>query len=81
VGAAPGASPAYPVTVICWAGGGRELVGLAADAALEVVPIDVSTVVSVEGGVAAGEARVGERVVRVLDLAALGRGDGGGAGA
>jgi chemotaxis signal transduction protein len=82
VGAAPGASPAYPVTVICWAGGdAREVVGLAADAALEVVPIDVAAVVSVEGGVAAGEARVGERVVRVLDLAVLGRGDGGGAGA
>jgi len=79
VGAAPGASPAYPVTVICWAGGGRELVGLAADAALEVVPIDLAAVVSVEGGVTAGEARLGERVVRVLDLAALG-GDGGGGG-
>jgi len=81
VGAAPGANPVYPVTVICWAGGddARELVGLAADAALEVVGLDPASVVSVEGGLTAGEARVGERVVRVLDLVALADGSAGGA--
>lgn len=74
VGAAPGANPTYPVTVIAWAGPekSRELVGLAADAALEVIPLDVSTVVSVEGGALAGEAPVGEEVVRVLNMVALG---------
>ena len=80
VGAAPGANPAYPVTLVCWAGDGRretvdsqELVGLAADAALEVVGLDPDAVVAVDGGVTAGEARVGDDVVRVLDLGALSR--------
>lgn len=80
VGAAPGASPAYPVTLVCWAGSGRretadvrELVGLAADAALEVVGLEPDAVVAVDGGVTAGEARVGDDVVRVLDLGALSR--------
>jgi chemotaxis signal transduction protein len=79
VGAAPGANPAYPVTIIAWAGpdDARELVGLNADSALEVVPLDADAVVMVEGGVAAGEARLGERVVRVLDLVALGSDAGG----
>ncbi|HMB52401.1 MAG TPA: chemotaxis protein CheW [Thermoanaerobaculia bacterium] len=74
VGAAPGASPAYPITVIAWAGRAesRELIGLSADAALEVVPIDLAGVVSVEAGPVAGEAQVGDEVVRVLDLVALG---------
>lgn len=80
VGAAPGANPAYPVTVICWAGGhgdARELVGLAADTAVEVVPVNPADVVAVEGGFTSGEVRVGEQVVRVLDLVALARKDGG----
>lgn len=78
VGAAPGATPEYPVTVIAWAGSAaaRELVGLAADSALEVAPIEPSGVVSVEAGVVAGEAQVGDEVVRVLDMVALGRAEG-----
>lgn len=83
VGAAPGANPSYPVTLVCWVGRGPqnggtapELVGLAADAALEVVGLDPDAVVSLEEGVAAGEVRVGEAVVRVLDLASLGRAGG-----
>lgn len=81
VGAAPGANPTYPVTVICWAGpdDARELVGLAADAALEVVPLEVASIVPVEGGVAGGEAPVGDEVVRVVDLVALGALPAGGA--
>jgi len=81
VGAAPGAAPAYPVTVIAWAGGpqDRELVGLAADAALEVVEIGEGAVVGGAAGVVAGEAEVADRAVRVIDPVALagGSADGG----
>jgi chemotaxis signal transduction protein len=74
VGAAPGANPAYPVTIIAWAGpdDARELVGLNADTALEVVAMEADAVVMVEGGVTAGEVSLGDEVVRVLDLVALG---------
>lgn len=74
VSAPPAAQPSYPVTVVVWAGppAERELVGLAADAALEVTEVPVSSVVGGDGGLVLGEAPVGERVVRVLDLEALG---------
>lgn len=77
VAAAPGATPAYPVTVIAWAGRAqdRELVGLAADAALEVAEIAAEAMVGGGSGVVAGEAEVAGRAVRVIDPAEL-AGDG-----
>jgi chemotaxis signal transduction protein len=75
VNAPPGANPAYPVTVVVWVGGAgaREMVGLAADAALEVVHVPPDSVVAGDGGLLAGEAPVAGEVVRVLNLEALGR--------
>lgn len=75
VGAAAGATPASPVTVVAAAGPreARELIGLAADAALEVVALPSDAVVGGDGGVTAGEAEVAGEVVRVVDLEALGK--------
>jgi chemotaxis signal transduction protein len=74
VGAPPGANPVYPVTIVAWAGpeDGRELIGLACDAALEVADVSLSSVVAGDGGFILGEAPVGRQVVRVLNLEALG---------
>lgn len=74
VGSPPGASPAYPVTVVVRAGPeeAQETVGLAADAALEVVEIPVREIVAGEGGVVLGEANVSGEAVRVINLEALG---------
>jgi chemotaxis signal transduction protein len=75
VDAAPGANPAYPVTIVVWAGssGSREMIGLAADAALEVADVLPGSVVVGDGGFLLGEAPVAGKVVRVLNLEALGR--------
>jgi chemotaxis signal transduction protein len=75
VDAAPGANPAYPVTIVVWAGSAdsREMVGLAADAALEVADVPPASVVVGDGGFLLGEAPVAGKVVRVLNLEALGR--------
>lgn len=74
VGAAAGASPASPVTVVAAAGPdeARELIGLAADAALEVVALPRDALAGGDGGMVAGEAEVGGEIVRVIDLSALG---------
>lgn len=74
VGAPRGATPAFPVTVVVWTGPpqAREMVGLAADAALEVVEVSPEAVVGSAAGFLAGDASVAGEVVRVLDLAALG---------
>ena len=75
VNAAPGANPSYPVTVVIWAGPAesREIMGLAVDAALEVADVPAGSVVAGGGGFLLGEAPVAGRVVRVLNLEALGR--------
>jgi len=75
VAAPPGANPTFPVTIVAWAGpsAAREPVGLAADAALEVVELPAASIVGGDGGLIAGEASVADEVVRVLDLEALGR--------
>jgi chemotaxis signal transduction protein len=84
VNAAPGANPAYPVTIVVWTGPpeARELMGLAADAALEVADVPPGSVVSVGGvggggmgggGFLLGEAPVAGKVVRVINLEALGQ--------
>ena len=74
VGAAPGATPPYSVTVIAWAGPwrSRELVGLAVDLVLEVVPVAAESTVAGGEGVVRGEATVRDQAVRVISLAALG---------
>jgi chemotaxis signal transduction protein len=77
-----GANPVFPVTVVAWAGPAeaRELVGLAADAALDVAALPAAAVVAAapgsgggDGGLVAGEAIVGGQVVRVINLQALGQ--------
>jgi purine-binding chemotaxis protein CheW len=75
VNAAPGANPSYPVTIVVWAGpsDAREIMGLAVDAALEVADVPSSSVVAGGGGFLLGDAPVAGRVVRVLNLEALGR--------
>jgi len=75
VNSPPGANPAFPVTVVVWVGpaGAREMVGLNADAALEVVHVADESLVAGDGGLLLGEAPVGGEVVRVLNLEALGR--------
>jgi chemotaxis signal transduction protein len=75
VNAAPGANPAYPVTIVVWTGppDARELMGLAADAALEVVDVPPGSVMMGEGGFLLGEAPVNGKVVRVVNLEALGQ--------
>jgi len=74
VGAPTGAKPAYPVTIVVWVGpqDARELVGLAADAALEVSEVQLTSVVAGNGGFILGEALVDGEVVRVVNLEALG---------
>ena len=74
VGAPTGAKPVYPVTIVVWVGpqDARELVGLAADAALEVSEVQLTSVVAGDGGFILGEALVDGAVVRVVNLAALG---------
>jgi purine-binding chemotaxis protein CheW len=68
-----GANPIFPVTVVVWAGSGesRELVGLAADAALAVVQLSAASVGG-DGGFVAGETVVAGQVVRVINLERLG---------
>jgi chemotaxis signal transduction protein len=75
IGSPPGATPAYPVTIVVWVGpaDARELVGLAADSALEVVDVAPGSIVAGDGGFIRGEAAIGAEVVRVLHLEALGR--------
>lgn len=74
VDAPAGASPTHPVTVVAWAGPptSRELVGLAADAAISIVDVPAAAVAGVPRGLVAGEALVDERPVRVLNLEQLG---------
>ena len=75
VRAPQGANPSYPVTVVVWVGPAeaREMIGLSADAALEVVHVAAGAIVAGDGGFLQGEAPVAGEVVRVLNLEALGR--------
>jgi chemotaxis signal transduction protein len=76
VNASPGANPSYPVTVVIWVGPAeaREMIGFAADAALEVVHVPAESIVAGgDGGFLYGEAALGGEVVRILNLEALGR--------
>ncbi len=73
VEAPPAGTPAFPVTVVVWAGPAerRELVGLAADEALELAPVE-EAVMGAGGAFVAGEAEALGRPVRLLDPATLG---------
>lgn len=79
-----GANPTFPVTVVAWAGPpeARELVGLAADAALDVTHLPATAVLPGAPGTSgalgsgpliAGEALIGGQLVRVINLQALGQ--------
>jgi purine-binding chemotaxis protein CheW len=71
--AAPaGAGSEYPVTLVVAAGPRREVVGLAADEAGEIVQLDRRSAAGGSRGIVAGELAVGERVVHVVELARLG---------
>jgi len=74
VNAPQGANPAYPVTVVVWVGPpeAREMIGFAADSALEVVHVPAGSIVAGDGGFLQGEAAVNGEEVRVLNLNALG---------
>ena len=74
VGAPTGARPANPVTVVVWAGppDTRELVGLAADTALEIVEIAPAEVAAAGPGFVGGELALDGRAACVLNLEALG---------
>ncbi|MFH1177179.1 MAG: chemotaxis protein CheW [Acidobacteriota bacterium] len=73
VGAPPGARGSWPVTIVVTAGppSAREAVGLAADAAIEITELPVEAL-SGGGGLIRGEALLGERTVRLIDLERLG---------
>ncbi len=74
VGAPTGARPPNPVTVVVWAGppDARELVGLAADAALEIVEIAPADVAAAGTGPVGGEVVVDGRPACLVNLEALG---------
>lgn len=75
INAPAGANPSYPVTIVVWAGAAdsREMVGLSADAALEVVKVSRDSIVAGDGGFLLGEAPLKGDVVRVVNLEAFGR--------
>jgi len=74
VSAQPGAHPSFPVTVVAWAGRpeARESVGLAADAALEIVELAPTAIEPTQAGIVCGEAAVGAAATRVINLESLG---------
>lgn len=73
IGAGPGPAPRFPVTVVVWAGSGQqEAVGLAADAALDLVAIPSDRIVPAGEGLVVGEAALPQGTAEVLDLARLG---------
>jgi len=74
VNAPPGAAPAFPVTVVAWAGpwAAREAVGLAADAALDVIEVAAGSWAEGTGGIVRGDIAAEGTVVRLVDLEAIG---------
>lgn len=74
IGARPGPPPSFPVTVVVWVGPSSqpELVGLAADAAVDLVGIPQELVVPLGEGLVAGEVVLPQGTAEVLDLSRLG---------
>ena len=73
LGAPAGAGSEFPVTLVVAAGARRETIGLAADEAGEIVHLDRRAATGTARGIVAGEVALGERVVRVVELARLGQ--------
>jgi chemotaxis signal transduction protein len=74
VGAGPGPPASFPVTVVVRAGPqASEILGLAADAAVDLLSIPPSAVVPVSEGLVAGEALAPQGTVEILDLSRLGQ--------
>ncbi len=73
IGAKPGPSPTFPVTVVVWVGPSSqpELVGLAADAAVDLVGIPQEHVVPMGEGLVAGEVALPQGTAEILDLSRL----------
>jgi purine-binding chemotaxis protein CheW len=73
--APPGPHPEHPVVVIANAGPAEvpELVGLAADAALDIAVLPERDIAPSAGGLVRGEATLAGEPVRVIDLVAVGR--------
>lgn len=73
LGAGPGKSSRFPVTVVIWAGkdSDKELVGLAADAALEVVSIAADALIPVGEGIVTAEVALPQGTAEVLDVGRL----------
>lgn len=74
IGAKPGPPASFPVTVVVRAGPSsqQELVGLAADAAVDLVLIPEERVVPLGEGLVAGEVALPQGTAEVLDLSRLG---------
>lgn len=71
LGAGPGPPSRFPITVVVWAGQDRELVGLAADAALELVSITADALIPVAEGIVAAEVALPQGTAEVIDVARL----------
>jgi len=73
ISASPVATPAFPITVIAWAGppDRREAIGLAADAALEIAELSIAQMTLAGDGVLQGDAVLAGQPARVLNLEAL----------
>lgn len=74
IGAKPGQPSSFPVTVVVWVGppSQRELVGLAADAAVDLVFLTREQVAPTGEGLVVGEAALPQGTAEVLDLSRLG---------
>ena len=70
-----GAAAEFPITLLVEAGAesSAEVVGLVADEAGDIVRLDEGSIVGPPRGLVRGETRLERGLVRVLDLAALGR--------
>lgn len=73
LGAPAGAGSSFPVTLVVAAGVRREVIGLAADEAGEIVQLDRRGATGNARGIVAGEVALGSRVVRVVELLRLGQ--------
>ncbi|MGQ9495096.1 MAG: chemotaxis protein CheW [Thermoanaerobaculaceae bacterium] len=73
LGAGPGQPPRFPVTVVIWAGQdkAKELVGLAADAALDLVSITADALIPVGEGIVAAEVALPQGTAEVIDVSRL----------
>lgn len=78
IGAPPGPAAEFPVTLLVEAGPEheREIVGLAADEAGDIIRVDEAAIVGPSRGFVRGETRRDGGIVRMLDPSHLGKEDG-----